>query len=427
MSSEHSRPSTRSTLSTGTTVVSKQLTSVESVAFGLYFPTGSRFETAENNGISHFIEHLVFKGTKRRSAEQINREIDLLGGVSNAYTTKESICFYARVLGDHLERIFDFYADLAVAALPDGIETEVERERDVILQEISAVEDSPEELVGELVDRAYFAEHALALPVVGSVKAVSRLDLGAIRGHLKHHFVAQDLVVAACGNVDHDELCALTETHLADLPTGGTRVSLHAPRPVAATQIAQRDLEQVQICLSAPGVSRSDPRRAVADVLNAITGDGFSSRLFREVRDRRGLAYSVYSSFSSYMDSGTFNVSFGVAPSKVGEALDVVSRVLAEVRDSGVQAAEVDQAKTLIHGSTVLAHESNTALLGYIADKTLLGEDDLELESDLAELADVRREQVHSLAEELFSGPWALAAVGPVDRDQLPATGWELP
>ena len=398
------------------------------MAFGLYFPTGSRYETDENNGISHFIEHLVFKGTEKRSADQINREIDLLGGVSNAYTTKESICLYARVLGNDLPRVFDFYADLAVAALPDGIDPEVERERDVILQEILAVEDSPEDLVGELVDRAYFGDHALALPVVGSAGAVARMDLGSIRGHFKDHLVAHDLVVAACGNVDHAQLCALTESHLADeLPRGSEREVLAAPRPVAGTQIVQRELEQVQVCLSAPGVSRADCRRAAADVLNAITGDGFSSRLFREVRDRRGLAYSVYSSFSSYLDSGTFNVSFGVAPDKLEEALEVVSRVLAAIRDAGVDAAEIEQAKTLLHGSTVLAHESNTALLGYIAEKTLLGEEDLELDADLRELASVGSTQVRSLAEALFDGPWALAAVGPVDPGRLPSDGWRLP
>src|SRR5262245_35854504 len=188
------------------------------VAFGLYFPTGSRHETRENNGISHFIEHLVFKGTERRSADEINREIDLLGGASNAYTSKEVICFHARVLGEHLPRIVEFFADMACGALPAGVDAEVERERDVILSEISAVEDAPEDLVGDLCDEAFFGAHPLALPVVGTADAVERIKLDEIRRHFRSHLIAPGLVVAAAGAVEHEPLVALVREHLAALP-----------------------------------------------------------------------------------------------------------------------------------------------------------------------------------------------------------------
>ncbi len=416
----------RTRLDSGATVVSEALPAVESVAFGLYFPTGSRHETAENNGISHFIEHLVFKGTRRRSADEINREIDRLGGASNAYTTKESICLHARVLAEHLPRVVEFFSDLTADALPDGIDQEVEREREVILAEISAIEDSPEDLVGDLVDRAYFGSHSLALPIVGSARAVGRLSLPELRSHFERHLVARDLVVAACGAVDHEALVAQVGEQLAALPSGEPRPSSDAPRPAAATRTLSRELEQVQVCLSAPGVTRGDQRRAAAELLNAIVGDGFSSRLFREVRDRRGLAYTICSSFSSYLDSGSFNVYFGVAPERLAETFEVIGTELAAIRDSGINAADLDHAKTHLRVSSVLAYESPDVRLGHLAEKALLGDESLELADDLRQLEAVSLEEIRALAAELFSSRLAVAAIGPVDERDLPVDGWEL-
>ncbi len=417
----------RTQLQSGATVVSGAMPGVESVAFGLYFPTGSRYETAENNGISHFIEHLVFKGTSKRSADEINREIDLLGGVSNAYTTKESLCFHARVLACHLPRVVEFFGDMATGALPDGIDAELEREREVILQEIAAVEDSPEDLAGDLVDLAYFGDHSLALPIVGSARVVGRLALPEIRSHFKGHLTARDLVVAACGKVDHDELCALTGEHLESLPSAGAHPVLPRPATRAETRVVTREFEQVQLCLSAPGITRRDARRGAADLLNSIVGEGFSSRLFREVRDRRGLAYSIYSSFACYLDVGSFNIYLGVTPERVGEALEVVGRVLADVRDGTIDADELDQARVHVRGGTILAHESTGARLGHLAEKALLREPRLDLEDDLEQLDAATLADVHELAAEILAGPLALAAVGPVEASALPSGGLELP
>src|SRR5262245_51472108 len=194
----------RTELGSGAAVVSEAMLGVQSVSYGLYFPTGSRHESAASNGISHLLEHLVFRGTRRRSADEINREIDWLGGTSNAYTSKEIVCLYAHVLAQDLPRLVDLYADLAVAALPPGLDSaEFERERAVILQEIAGVDDAPEDLVGDLCDRAFFGNHPLGLPVVGSTKAVERMDLGALQRHYRAQLVAEGLVVAAAGQVDH--------------------------------------------------------------------------------------------------------------------------------------------------------------------------------------------------------------------------------
>lgn len=417
----------RTQLESGVTVVTEAMDGVQSVSFGLYYPTGSRHETPENNGISHFIEHLVFKGTRKRTADEINREIDLLGGASNAYTSKETICLHARVLSHHLARIVEFFADLAADAFPPTLGPEVEQEREVILAEISAVEDSPEDLVGDLCDRAYFGDHPLALPVVGSARAVGRLSLDEIRAHFRRHLGSRGLVVAAAGRVDHEELLALLQESLEAVPPG--EVGHLAPPPTLepATCLVKRDLEQVQVCMSARGVALDDPQRPVAELLSGVVGEGCSSRLFREVRDRRGIAYSISSCLSSYLDAGSFNVYFGVAPARLEEALEVVGRVLAEIRDGEIEESELEAAKLYLRGSTILAQESTSARMAFLAEKALLREESLSVTDDLAKLDAVSRASLRELAAQLLDRPLAIAVVGPVDEGQLPANGWDLP
>ena len=417
----------RTELEFGATVVSEVMAGVRSVALGLYFPTGSRHETPENNGISHFIEHLVFKGTRRRSADEINREIDLLGGASNAYTSKETICLHARVLGEHLPRIVEFFSDMSMEALPPGLDDEIERERAVILSEISAVEDSPEELVGDLCDEAFFGSHPLALPVVGTTRAVERLRMREIRSYYQRHLVGGEMVVAAAGSVDHDALVALVQEHLGGVAGRAERLPLEAPVPGPATRILERDHEQVHVCLCAPGIARGNPRYRAQEVLSAIVGDGYSSRLFREVRDRRGLAYSVYSSCAGYLDCGSFNVYLGVAPERLAESLEVVRAVLSEVREGGIDGQELDAAKTHLRGSLILAHESPGARVGFLAEQTLLRMQDLEFDSELAAFERVTLDDVRGLAAEILAQPLAIAAVGAVPPGVLPAGGLALP
>jgi predicted Zn-dependent peptidase len=400
---------------------------VESVSFGLYFHTGSRHETQVTNGISHLIEHLLFKGTRRRTAEQINREVDLLGGASNAYTGKELLCFHARVLAEHLPRLVDLFGDMAANALPPGLDTEAEREREVVLSEIAAVDDSPEDLVGDLCDIAYFGAHPLGLPVVGSMPSVSTLDLEEIRRHFQRRIVARGMVVAAAGKIDHDALVGLASEKLGAIPAGGPQPAETAPTTEAGSRVVERDLEQVQVCLSAQGVRRSDPARHPAEILSAVVGDGVSSRLFREVRDRRGLAYSIYSSLASYLDAGSFNVYFGVSPDKLDRTFQVVGQVLGEIRRGELSADEFEAAKMHARVGAILSYESPTARMGHLAETVLVGEDRLEVEYELAGIEAVQLNGVRELAARLLEGPMALAAVGPVRPERLPADGWEIP
>lgn len=420
-------PPERTDLGSGACVVSETMAGVESVSLGLYFPTGSRHETLRDNGVSHFIEHLVFKGTPSRSADAINREIDSLGGASNAYTSKETICLYARVLAENLARLCALFGDLATEALPAGVEDEVERERSVILSEIRAVEDSPEDLVGQLSDVVFFGDHPLAMPIAGSAPAVGRLALEDIRAHYKGHLVADGMVVAAAGKLDHEQLVRLVEAHLGGVPVRQVRAPTMAPSPRPAVQVVERDLEQVHVALSAPGVAGRDRRWAAAELLSVVIGDGVSSRLFREVRDRRGLVYSIYSSLTSYTDSGRFDISFSVSPRKLAETLEVIGEELADVRAGGIRQSELDAAKQHLRGSILLGHESTGARMSYLAEQVLFGEDNLEIERDLAVLEGVGVNDVHELAGALLARPLSLAAVGPVGAESVPSDGWKLP
>ncbi len=417
----------RTDLDFGATVVSEPMSGVEGVSFGLYFPTGSRYESAASNGISHFIEHLVFKGTPSRSADEINREIDLLGGASNAYTTKEIVCLHARVLAENLDRAFDLFADLATAALPEGIDEEIERERTVILSEIRGADDAPEDLVGHLIDAAFYGEHPLAMPVMGSAGVIAGLDVATLREHYARHLAGSRLVVAAAGAVEHDALVERVRARLNGAQRSAAPDPGPAPRPAGGRRVAERDTEQVQVGLSGPGVGARDRRWAAAELLSMIIGDGYSSRLFREVRDRRGLAYSVCSSMCSYSDVGSFNIDFGVAPGRLAEALEVVAGVLARVRDEGPTPEELDGARQSLRGAMLLGHETSGARMAYLADQVLNDRPNLDIGPDLLAVQRTGLDDLRALAAELLAGPLALAAVGPVPDGALPEGPLELP
>ena len=419
----------RTELESGPLVVSARVPGTRSIAFGLYFPTGSRDETPDSNGISHFLEHLVFKGTPSRSADQINREIDLLGGASNAFTSKEVLCFHGRVLAEHLTRLTTLFGDLASNALVEGVpglSEQVSRERAVILQEISAVEDSPEDLVDQLADHSFFGDHPLALPVVGSAAAVMRLELPQLRHHLRRHLGARKMIVAASGAVEHEELVARVREDFAGIEPGGSVDKLPPNEHSPVSRFAERDIEQLHVTLSAPGLSQADPDREAAELLSMVLGEGVSSRLFREVRELRGLAYSIYSSLASYCDSGSFNVSFAVAPSKLEETLEVVAGVLRSGRDGELAESELEVAKQHYRASLVLSHDSPGGRMAHIASQALAGIDDLGIEGTLAAVDRITVDDLTRLARRFLARPLSLAAVGPIHKAGALDGGWEI-
>jgi predicted Zn-dependent peptidase len=389
------------------------------VSLGLYFPTGSRHETRETNGSAHFIEHLIFKGTARRGSDAVNREIDRLGGASNAFTSKELVCLHSRVLGEHLGRAFDLLAELATEGLPDGIEADLERERGVILAEIRGIEDSPEELVAQLGDAALYGDHPLAFPIAGTADVVERLGLAALQRSYRERLVSSPVVVAAAGQVDHERLVALTRAKLNGA-VRRPRARPSTPASGSGRRVLERDLEQVQLSLLARGVRARDPRWPAAELLSIALGDGYSSRLFREVRDRRGLAYSVGSSLCCYADTGSLNIELGVEPRRLRETLDVVLREIDALRRRGLAAEELDAARQNLRTGLLLGHESSAARMAYLASLVLHGESQLELRRDLEALERVTLAEVNELAAELLAGELAVAAVGPVPAGVVP-------
>ncbi|MET1004421.1 MAG: pitrilysin family protein [Propionibacteriaceae bacterium] len=378
---------------------------------GFYVNVGSRHETAALHGASHFLEHVLFKGTARRSAEEISSAIESVGGDINAYTTKEYTCFYARVL--------DADADLAVDVLTDMLTAskvltrEVDAERAVILDEIAMHADDPGETVQELITARLFGDVGLGRPVIGSVDSITALTRDQIVRHWRKHYRASSIVVAAAGNVDHDRLVAQLEA-FDGLPAGPE------PRPTVPTSVnpdgavltVVRPLEQCSVALALPSPGHFDDRRYPLGLLSVILGGGMSSRLFLEIRERRGLAYGIDADEIAYSDAGLWSVDWQCAPDKLVPILELVRAILTDVARNGVTAVELARAKGQMRGQTVLSFEGPSSRMGRLGVNALT-HDERSLTELLARYDSVTSEELQREAAALFDHPPVLGVVGP--------------
>ena len=316
----------RTVLPNGLIVLTERMEYMRSVAMGVWVKSGSRCEPAETNGISHFVEHMLFKGTKSRSAQHIAREMDSIGGNLDAFTGKETICFNVKSLAEHVPIALDVLADLVlnpVFAMPD-----IERERGVILEEIKIDEDNPDVLVHELFTQAFWKDHPLGKPILGTTATVTRMDQSTLFDYHNDCFRGGNIVFSAAGNLDHDRFAAEVAAQFSSLVGGDTLHELTAPEASARIVLRnKKSLEQVQICLGVPAPPVTDESRYAALILNTVLGGGMSSRLFQTIREERGMAYSIYSDMSPYRDTGTLCVYAGTSS---GKALEVVDLILAE-------------------------------------------------------------------------------------------------
>jgi len=379
---------------------------------GFYVGVGSRHESDGLHGASHFLEHVLFKGTKRRTAEEISAAIESVGGDLNAYTTKEYTCFYARVLDADADLAVDVLADmLSSSRVPAG---EVDAERAVILDEIAMHVDDPGESVQELVTQQMFGVSGLGRPVIGSVDSISGLTRTQIVRHWRRHYRAGSIVVSAAGNVDHDRLVERLVAFSTDLPVGPD------PRPPAATTVNPdgrvlllvRPLEQCSVALALPSPGVFDDRRYALGLLSIILGGGMSSRLFVEVRERRGLSYGIEADEVAYSDAGLWSVDWQCAPDKLTEILTLVRQILADVAAHGVTGAELGRAKGQMRGQTVLSFEGPASRMGRLGVNTLT--DDQRTLSELLDRYDaVTPAQLQQAAEALFGHAPVLGVVGP--------------
>lgn len=396
----------------GLTVVSERMASSRTFCVGVYAGVGSRQESAARHGASHFLEHVLFKGTRRRTAEQISAAVESRGGELNAYTTKEYTCFYARVLAADADLATDVLTDMVTQS---RVRTaDVDAERAVILDEIAMHADDPGEVVAEQVADAVFAGSGLGKMVIGSPASIEAMSRDTVVRHWRQHYRPGSLVVAAAGDVDHDRLVEQVAA-LDAMPRTGPE-----PRPTPPTLetgetglvVARRRIEQVQTVLAYRSGGLFDDRRFAAGLLAVVLGGGMASRLFVEVRERRGLTYGIDAGEATYSDAGMWSVEFACAPDRLPTILDVVRGQLDAVAEHGVTARELADAKTQMRGQTVLSYEGPSSRMGRLGTSALLG-DDRSLDDVLARYDAVTPEELRVEAERIFSQRPTLGLVGP--------------
>ena len=400
-------------LDSGVRVVTEVLPAVRSVALGFWVRTGSRDETVEQAGISHFLEHLLFKGTDRFSSTEIDEIFDAMGAEINAGTGKETTSVYSRFLDQHLERAFDVMADMVLRpSYP-----EVDSERQVVIEEIAMYEDEPSDKVHDVLSRAVFGDHPLGRPVIGRADVISSVPVLDIASYHDHRYNSANLVLAAAGNIDHDRLVELAVSAQGDLPSGQNGKVDPPPAPEARRLFHRKDTEQYHLCVGAPGLSRDDERRFVLRVLDTVLGGSTSSRLFQEIREKRGLAYAVYSYQSHYLDSGQTAIYVGTRPENVAEAFEIIGRELDRIRSEPITPEELDRAKENVKGRTVLSMESPLARMNRLGSSLLMGVPLLTLDETLAKIDAVTLDDVSTLAAELLAAERLCAAGVGGDED----------
>jgi predicted Zn-dependent peptidase len=403
-------------LDSGIRVVTEAVASVRSVALGLWVRTGSRDEAPAQAGVSHFLEHLLFKGTKRYSAIEIAEVFDGLGASVNAATGKESTNLYARFLDTHTEEAFDLLAEMLLGPTYP----EIDSEREVVLEEIAMYEDEPQDKVHDVLDEAVFGGHPLGRRVLGEAKVISSIPIPDIDAYHRARYTGRNIVVAAAGNLEHDRIVELTRKHVEPPAADGDRGESEAPQMDGAkVGFQQKDTEQFHICFGGRGIDRADERRYALSILDTVFGGSTSSRLFREVREKRGLAYSVGSYTQQYVDSGLIGLYVGTRGDNVQEACEIIGRELGSIHADGITDDELDRAKESVKGRMVLSAESTAARMGRIGKSLLFDMPLLTLDELLEKVDAVTGDDVHELARDLYVPDSLSAAAIAPDEDRF--------
>jgi predicted Zn-dependent peptidase len=405
-------------LPNGVRVLSERLPDLASVTVGIWVENGSRYEHDDQAGISHFLEHLFFKGTERRTAAQIAEEIDAVGGVLNAFTGKEYTCYYAKVLREQLPLALDLLADIFTRSR--FASEEIERERSVIVQEISEVEDRPDDYVHELFNLAFWPGHPLARPIAGTAETVSRLRREDFLRFLDARYRPNRVLIAAAGDLSHEHLIDVVGRNLGALDGRTPTLDGRPPDARPGLSVHEKDLEQVHLCLGTPGISQTDPQRYAAHLLNLALGGGMSSRLFQEIRERRGKAYTVYSFLASYLDAGYTGVYVGTASEWVREVVEVIRTELERVGREGLSPDELGRVKTQMKGSILLGLETSDSRMSRIAKNAIYFERDIPLDEVAAAVDSVTNDDILRVARQLFRpGTLALTVLGDLKGERI--------
>ena len=383
------------------------MTEVRSVSIGVWLTRGSRHESADRGGIAHFVEHMLFKGTATRTAEDIAQAIDSIGGQLDAFTAKEYASYYIKVLDEHLPLAMDILSD--IVRNPAFSADDIEREKNVVLEEIKMVEDTPDDLVHELFTQGFWENHPLGRPILGFPETVGSLNADVLRQYFSNAYTAPNFIIAAVGNLDHAHVRDLVDEKFAAVPRSGETVEDEPPTVVPKILIRNKELEQSHVCLGASSYPQNHDDRYSSYVLNTLLGGSMSSRLFQNVREKRGLAYAVFSGLSAYRDAGSFTVYAGCSNKAVGEVVDLVVEELRGVTGVPVPRAELQRAKDHLKGSLMLSLENTASRMSHLARQEIYFDRQFGLDETLEGVERVTAEDVQRVAADVFR-PGSLSA-----------------
>lgn len=409
----------KTVLQNGITVVTDSIPYFSTVSLGIWWKAGSRYEVPVNNGISHFIEHMLFKGTSVRSAYDIAKQFDAIGGSINAFTGKEYTCLYARVLKKDmniaLDIISDMYRDSAFK------NDDIDKERYVVAQEIKMVEDTPEESIYDMFNASYFKDHPLGMTILGSVENVERFADKELKQYFTEYYTPETAIITVTGRVNHDDCVRRIEQYFGHIQGNGTARVMGVPVPNSGINIYEKDLEHIYLCIGTGGVSQIDRRRYPMYVLNAIMGGSMSSHLFQEVREQRGLVYNIYSYVNCYHDTGTFGISTSTSKESVEEVLSLIKAEIRRIRDQGITDAELSFSKEHIKGNLFISLESSETRMGRLAKNEIYFNGYIPLKETLHEIDSIQKRDVDMIAKEIFEYPEeiSITALGNIDAERM--------
>jgi predicted Zn-dependent peptidase len=405
----------RTTLSNGLRIICETIPHVHSVALGVWVGSGSRYEDPYYNGISHFIEHMFFKGTARRTAKQIAETIDAVGGQLNAFTTKEYTCFYAKVLDQHYKLGIDLLSDMVTQSLfaPE----EMEKEKQVVLEEIKSYEDSPDDLIHDILIHSALKGHPLGWTILGSPETIQRIDQKAITDYLGQHYTPDNIVFAVAGNVQFDQIVAEIESRFSKLSGSKKQALAAVPEMESDVILKHKEIEQVHLCLGTQGIGRQDPDKYVVFILDSILGGSVSSRLFQQLREERGLVYVTGSNHASYRDTGIFSVYAGTSLRNFEDVVSLIKKELNKFIQELVGEPELTRAKDQLRGNLLLSLESTCNRMSRIAKTELFGDQLLTPEESVARIEQVTSEAIQRVSRRFFDeNRIVLAAIGPFPK-----------
>jgi predicted Zn-dependent peptidase len=391
----------KTVLDNGVRIISENIPHAYSVSIGIWVANGSRHERRESNGVAHFIEHLLFKGTERRSALDIAREIDSVGGILNAFTSREFVCYYAKVLDAFLPKAVDILSDIFLNSVFNP--EEIEKERKVVLQEISMLEDTPDDYIHDLFSQNLWQGHPLGMPIIGNAKSVGGLSRDFIVSYRNEKYCAEDIIIAAAGKVDHQELLHSLREMCGRIPTGSRKKAVRRPTYRKTVAVVEKDLEQVHLCLGLKALPQDNEHRYEAHIMNTILGGSMSSRLFQEVREKLGLAYAIYSYMVAHSDAGSLAVYAGTSQESLSQVIDLTLREFKRLKTEAVSGIELDSAKEQLKGNILLSLESSDNRMSKLAKNEIYFGRHQPLQEIMEGFDRVTAKSLQGLSEHLFN------------------------